>query len=146
MLILVRGLPGSGKSTLCEQLSPDYHFEADDFFMREGVYKFDPSKLGEAHAQCIAKATDALQWSEKGAVTVVSNTFSQRWEMEPYLRAAEKAEVKVFVIDLFDGGKSVEELAIRNVHSVPLTTIQAMARRWEHNWREGDPLPPWERK
>ena len=54
-LILLRGLPGSGKSTLAKQLvNKDYaHKEADMFFVdSEGNYKFEPSKIKDAHAWC----------------------------------------------------------------------------------------------
>ncbi len=43
-LFLLRGLPGSGKSTLAKSLS-DSHIEADMFFMKDGEYKFDGSKI-----------------------------------------------------------------------------------------------------
>ena len=48
-LILLRGLPGSGKSTFAKMLvrDKDYrHKEADMFFVdSEGNYKFEPSKI-----------------------------------------------------------------------------------------------------
>tara|TARA_Y100000034_G_scaffold99818_1_gene122831 strand:- start:2886 stop:3155 length:270 start_codon:yes stop_codon:yes gene_type:complete len=75
---------------------------------------------------------------------VVHNTFSTRWEMEPYLRMAGGTTV-VSVLDLFDGGCTDEELFKRNSHGVPLETITAMRARWEHDWKVGNPLPPWER-
>ena len=47
-MVLIRGLPGSGKSTCARE---DYaHIEADMYFMdAEGNYKYNPSK---AHAWC----------------------------------------------------------------------------------------------
>jgi predicted kinase len=147
VLTLVRGLPGSGKSTLLERWYAAHDvdmFAADDFFLdEEGVYNFDPTLLGEAHAQCQSRTRAAL---ENGSSTVVTNTFSQRWELEPYLALAKELEVTVFVIDLFDSGCTDEELFERNVHGVPLEGIRAMRSRWEHDWKDGDPLPPWERQ
>ena len=161
VLTLVRGLPGSGKSAFIEEraavpgrrrggnrprplrdLSGDV-FAADDFFLdEEGVYNFDPTLLGEAHAQCQSRTRAAL---ENGSSAVVTNTFSQRWELEPYLALAKELGVTVFVVDLFDSGCVDEELFERNVHGVPIEGIQAMRSRWEHDWKNGDPRPPWER-
>ncbi len=50
-LYLLRGIPGAGKSTLAKQLG-DAHFEADSYFMIDGEYQFDPTKLRKAHEWC----------------------------------------------------------------------------------------------
>ena len=47
-LILVRGLPGSGKSTEAKKIAKTgyYHFEADQYFITpSGEYKFDKNLL-----------------------------------------------------------------------------------------------------
>jgi hypothetical protein len=66
--------------------------------------------------------------------------------MEPYLLMASEAGASVFILDLFDGGLTDEQLFERNDHGVPLETIQAMRSRWEHDWKKGNPQPPWERE
>jgi len=53
-LILLRGLPGSGKSTLAKSLD-GIHIEADQFFMIDGEYRFDASKLKDAHNYCFTR-------------------------------------------------------------------------------------------
>jgi hypothetical protein len=67
---------------------------------------------------------------------VVANTFTQRWELEPYLRMAKDIGATVVVVDVFDAGLSDEALATRNVHGVPVQSIAAMRARWEL-WLEG---------
>jgi len=54
VLFLVRGLPGSGKTSFASAIWNDYAVcEADKFFYdKEGNYNFDGSKLKEAHAWC----------------------------------------------------------------------------------------------
>lgn len=55
ILTLIRGISGSGKSTLANSLSEktgSIHVEADQFFILNGEYKFDRSKLSEAHEKC----------------------------------------------------------------------------------------------
>lgn len=144
MLILLRGLPGSGKTTFARTFKDALVFAADDFFYRrgEGEYAFDPTLLGEAHLACQRETRGAL---EAGAVVVVTNTFSQRWELEAYFKIAAEVGARVAVADLFDGGLTDEALVQRGLHGVPQETIAAMRSRWEHNWREGDPRAPWER-
>ena len=58
-LYLLRGIPGAGKSTLAKQLG-DSHFETDGFFMVDGEYKFDPTKLREAHQWCQSQVELAM--------------------------------------------------------------------------------------
>jgi predicted kinase len=141
VILLIRGLPGSGKSTLAATTGLPV-FEADDYFTRGGVYNFVPAEIAAAHAACQDKARKAV---EAGCSFVVSNTFSQRWEMQPYLAMATEAGVEYIIMDLFDGGKPDSALACRNIHEVPLASIQAMRARWEHKWWLGDHRPPWER-
>ena len=53
-LVLIRGLPASGKTTMASVLPMiGYkHFEADMFFEVGGVYLYDAKRIGEAHAWC----------------------------------------------------------------------------------------------
>ena len=147
-LVLVRGLPGSGKNTFAEKIS-DIVISADDYFMVDGEYKFDGSKLGEAHADCLKRTKDALRDCNLNDIVVVANTFSQHWEMAPYLYMFDcgapdfMPNVSNTVIDLYDNGCCDTELFERNTHGVPLKNIQDMRERWEHNWREGKMTPPW---
>ena len=150
-VVLVRGLPGSGKSSFVSLLDgggAGFHsVSADDFFMDHGVYRFNPSRLADAHNNCQFRVIDILNNGQHTYnKVVVHNTFSTRWELEPYLKIAENFKARLSVIDLFDAGLSDEELAARNTHGVPVQTINQMRRRWEHDWRNGNPMPPWLRK
>lgn len=143
VLYILRGLPGSGKSTLALSLYNVEVFSADDHFMVEGEYRFDPSKLPAAHAACQDATLNTLEY---GTNVAVANTFTQRWEIEPYVKIAAETGSRLVIIDLFDGGMTDEELAQKNVHGVPVKSIRDMRARWEHDWRAGDPRPPWQRK
>lgn len=127
MLTIIRGLPGSGKSTLAKTISEKV-CEADQYFMQNGEYVFVPADIVKAHIAC-QKEVDA--YLQAGVACVVSNTFSKKWEIEPYIKLCEKHGVDYKIIDLFDAGLSDEQLFNRNVHEVPMHVIKAMRERWE---------------
>lgn len=121
-LVLIRGLPGSGKSTLAKSMAPHYeHIEADMYFVQPYVgYVFDRNKLTEAHAWCQHSARIMLS---HGKNVVVSNTFTQKWEMHIYLEMAQKIGAKVRIIEA-NGD-------FENIHGVPVEAIERMRARWE---------------
>lgn len=119
-LILIRGLPGSGKSTLAKQLQGFKHYEADMFHMKDGVYCFDPAKVREAHSWCQQKTKEALEAEEN---VVVSNTFTRKWELEPYLTMAHTFGISVQIITVKGN--------FGNIHGVPEEVIADMKKRWE---------------
>ena len=125
-LFLLRGLPGSGKSTLAKMLvgDKDYcHKEADMYFVDEnGGYKFDVTKLRDAHAWCQEEVEFLMKYEHK---VVVSNTFTQEWEMTPYFELAEKYGYRVhsLIVENRHGGV--------NEHGVPEDKLGLMKKRFE---------------
>lgn len=118
-LVIIRGLPGSGKSTMAKQLYPDYVLcEADQYFEQDGEYKFDAKKLPMAHEWCYNKVLMALS---SGKDAVVANTFTRLWEFERYLNMNCASSVTVVTATgSYD-----------NVHGVPVSAIERMRDRWE---------------
>lgn len=129
-VLVLRGLPGSGKSTFVEKL-PKYshHYtvvSADHFFTRTGSYVFDPKKLGEAHAECFRYALKVLQGPECYNVLVVDNTNISSWEPSPYVQAAAAFGVECEIVTLWCDPVVAAQ---RNVHKVPLPVILRMYNR-----------------
>ena len=121
-LFLLRGLPGSGKSTLAKSLGGS-HMEADKYFEYEGKYEFDPSKLKEAHAWCQNAVRVGME--TQGQKIVVSNTFTQEWEMQPYYDLAEKYGYRVYSLICENRHSGV------NQHGVPEEKLVQMKNRFE---------------
>lgn len=127
-LFLLRGLPGAGKSTLAKSLESVFCYETDKYFENEdGEYNFDPTKLKQAHQWCqdrVEKAMNAPNGFPPLRI-VVSNTFTQAWEMQPYYDLAEKYGYRVYslVVENRHGGV--------NKHGVPEEKLQQMKQRFE---------------
>jgi len=133
-LYLLRGLPGSGKTTLAESLGGT-HLEADMYFITiNGEYEFDASQLKYAHQWCQDSVKEAMTWDEHPEIEflsagvskiVVSNTFTQEWEMKPYFELAEKYGYRVYslIVENRHGGV--------NEHGVPEDKLEIMKNRFE---------------
>ena len=123
-LFLIRGLPGSGKTTLAEQLRYPV-FEADQYFIdsETNEYKFDASKLKMAHKWCQLRVEHSME--DNINTIVVSNTFTQEWEMDAYYELAKQYGYTVFSIIVENRHGGV------NQHGVPEEKLQQMADRFE---------------
>jgi len=129
-LILLRGLPGSGKTTLAKIIlqlrstdEPEI-LSADDFFDdKEGEYNFDPTKLKEAHNYCQFRCSERMR--QQKAKIVVANTFTQEWEMDEYFKMAERYNYRVHtvVVENRHGNE--------NIHGVPEDKLQQMKNRFQ---------------
>ena len=131
-LILLRGVPGCGKSTTAKLIganaSGTAHFEADMYFMEDGEYKFDPSKLRDAHNWCRNSVERAMLLNKTeghNSRIIVSNTFTQEWEMEAYYELAKTWGYTVFSIIVENRHGGVNE------HGVPADKIKQMVDRFE---------------
>ena len=131
VLFLVRGLPGSGKTSFATAIWNEYAVcEADKFFYdKENNYNFDPSKLKEAHSWCLSEVESKMIEHENNKQyypeIAVSNTFTQEWEMENYFKLAEKYGYKVVSLIIENRHGS------QNVHGVPEDKLQIMKDRFQ---------------
>jgi predicted kinase len=125
-LILLRGIPGSGKSTFAKSISNEStgHIESDMFLVKDGEYKFDGSRIKDAHNWC-QDVVEHWMNSNEFETIIVSNTFTQEWEMKPYMDMAKEWEYQVFSIIVENRHGGV------NQHGVPDEKLQQMNDRFE---------------
>lgn len=136
-LRLIRGLPGCGKTVMATYYvmnnSATVSLSIDDFFVdADGQYRYDHRFNKEASEHCRARTEEALR---AGTSVVVHNPFIRKIDTIPYRNLAHRLGVQVDVVDLFDVGLSDIELATRNVHNVPRSTIEYMRNRYEHEFQ-----------
>jgi len=123
-LYIVRGVPGSGKSTFAQSLDCPV-FEADQYFIdsETGEYKFDGSKIKLAHNWCKLRVEQSME--DDFQKIVVSNTFTQEWEMDAYYELAKQYGYRVFslIVENRHGGV--------NEHGVPEDKLELMKNRFK---------------
>jgi len=126
LCIIIRGIPGCGKSALVKVLTDFWGdrgtsavCSSDDFLIDDdGEYKFDKIRSARAHAKCMQKFEKAL--ASKTGLVIIDNTNVKKEHFSSYLRKANEAEYKVFciIVENRHGGKSV--------HDVPIDKINEM--------------------
>jgi predicted kinase len=128
-LIILRGLPGSGKTTLAEVLSEAGKypvFSVDDYFTDEnGHYEFRFQENHLAYKQCEEGVRTAMQ---QGAPKIIlHNTFTIEWEMEPYFKLASEHDYRLHVLTVENRHGS------GNVHDIPEEHIERMRAKYAVN-------------
>ena len=134
-VVIMRGLPGAGKSTWVRMNLPDAQVcSADSFFVGEdGEYRFDGSRLSEAHSHCLRRFAETVSTggdsstsTQSPATIVVDNTGISAWEISPYYNLARAFGHDVRIVHL---KCSPETAHGRNVHGVSMDRVLEMDRK-----------------
>lgn len=140
ILILMRGVSGSGKSYLARKIiditigSDDaiykrHIFSTDDYFIIEGRYCYDRFRLSEAHEWNKYRVQIALR--DGVSPVIVDNTNLEIWEPQPYVQAG---VLNGYYIELVEPrtpwATDIAGLAKRNTHNVPHDKIKLMLQKF----------------
>ena len=146
LLLLLRGAPGVGKTTIAKALQSRFStaqrvvcFAADDYFYnKSGDYLFIPEKLPLAHEYCFKNTVDAL-YSKETEVVIVHNTFCKEEDMIQYYSLAKACNVwcasvivegRRYSDKVADDGEFLDrnECTILSTHDVPRDTVSKMLK------------------
>ncbi|XP_074024141.1 NEDD4-binding protein 2-like 2 isoform X1 [Numenius arquata] len=134
-LLILRGLPGSGKSTLSRillgQSRDGIVFSTDDYFRQQDGYTYNAAQLGDAHDWNQKRAKQAMEQGK--SPVIIDNTNTQAWEMKPYVEVALEKGYRVEFHEPDTWWKfDPEELEKRNKHGVTREKIAQMLERYEY--------------
>lgn len=141
-LIIMRGLPGSGKSYTAQSLAQDAILtdghnvlvaSTDEWFIGEdGVYRFDAKDIARAHRWNQARVEARMKSCGSHSVIIVDNTNTQLWEMRPYVEMARRHDY-IVTIERSEAPwrDDVNACHEKCTHGVPLEAMERMASRWE---------------
>uniref|UniRef100_A0A8C6JMH6 Uncharacterized protein n=1 Tax=Melopsittacus undulatus TaxID=13146 RepID=A0A8C6JMH6_MELUD len=135
LLLILRGLPGSGKTTLSHvllgQSCNGIVFSTDDYFRQQDGYTYNAAQLGDAHNWNQMRAKQAMEQGK--SPVIIDNTNTQAWEMKPYVEVALEKGYRVEFHEPDTWWKfDPEELEKRNKHGVTREKIAQMLERYEN--------------
>lgn len=130
-VVIMRGLPGSGKSTWITGNAPGAVVcSADHFFQTSDGYKFDRHSLGQAHQACQTKFILAV--AEQAPLIVVDNCNLTTRDMKSYV---DIALAHGYDLEIRTLTTPAEVAMARQLHGVPLEHYKALEQRFS------EPLP-----
>jgi NEDD4-binding protein 2 len=135
-LILMRGISGSGKSTIAKSLVGDGKiFSTDDFFMQGNRYVFEPKNIGANHKLNQSRTEEAMK--QGTSPIIIDNTNTESWEMKPYVLLADKYGYSVKIVE--SPFLDIEELVRRQENrrsfnkALPRKSLERARERYQHD-------------
>jgi predicted kinase len=123
ILIIVRGLPGSTKSSFAELLGTKAICTADDYHVLNGEYKWIVERARTAHVWCQRKCRRFMQ--AQAERIVVANTSTTAKELKPYMDLANEYGYFVYSVVMEN------RMNTKNIHNVPEETLVKMKNRFD---------------
>uniref|UniRef100_F1KV99 NEDD4-binding protein n=1 Tax=Ascaris suum TaxID=6253 RepID=F1KV99_ASCSU len=133
VLLLMRGVPGSGKSYLARELLAGTNgvvHSTDNYFVENGVYTFDANKLQEFHLRNLKEAKNAMSNGIKPIIIDNTNIYARH--MQAYITQAVKFLYEVYFVEPQTEWKmKAAECARRNTHSIAVEKISYLLETFE---------------
>ncbi len=132
--IILIGPPGAGKTTFTKNFEKEYTVSADDFFVDDaGVYRWDMQLMDAAHGRCLRRFLERITTD---LPVIVDNTNTTIEQIAPYIAISRAYWYTVEVL-VFGRGLTAQQCFERNVHGVPLESIekkQSQIKALKQNW------------
>ena len=133
-IFILRGLPGTGKTTLAlflsEVLPNSVIISADDFFTNDnGEYNFEKEKIQEAHKETFELFKNHI--TAKKSTIIVDNTNIKAYHFYHYIDYAQRYDYRVSVITIPHNDVSDKELSDRTPHGIDRGLIRKMRKDFE---------------
>ena len=158
-LIILRGLPWSGKSYRAKELAgkDGLIFSTDEYWYKiedgknPNIYSFNPNKLKQAHEWNQHRAKEAIQRGKP--LIIIDNTNVRKSEPKPYIEMGLVCDYEIMIEEptsahwlelrplLSDKNKNSANLkkwaaflakGSKETHNVPQEAIERMMFRWEY--------------
>ena len=127
VLVILRGLPGAGKTSLAKVLggSTAPVYSIDDYFTDPvtGKYEFRYAENHLAYKQCAENTGSAMRADTP--LILLDNAFTIEWEMEPYFKLAAQYNYRVYVVTVEKRHNG------RNIHAVSDEQLRKMAEKYK---------------
>jgi len=136
-VIFLRGISCSGKSTIANSLSRLLGPEnttvcsADNYFIKDGIYRFESSKLSEAHEAC-ARALKSALGSSNIRYIIVDNTHTRMWHLYNTETLAKESGAQIYYLNIVVPDKEHLSICVkRQIHCVPDNILLDQWLNWE---------------
>ena len=120
-LIIIRGLPSAGKTTVAKMFGRAI-CSADDYFTYGEKYLWTAEETGTAHRWCQRKCR---RFMERGiGRVIIANTNTTEKELQPYIDLANEFDYMIFSIIVETRHNN------KNNHNVPQAAVDKMRFRF----------------
>lgn len=127
-LIILRGFPGSGKSTLGLEIYNQFgiqYIEPDSFITKGSLYNYYGDNYDDALIRCKKFILDNLGFMD----ICIGDVFPTKYELNDLISLAIQCYSNYIIIDL--PKISFKESYLRNIHSVNKDDLIRMYEKWE---------------
>lgn len=133
-VIIMRGLSGSGKTTVVKEYFPNHiHLSADKVFQEELGVDFQVNRLSEVHHKVLLQYLDALNYNQD---IVIDNTNVRFWAFLHYAKLGLLLGRNVLLVDM--KMRHPEECASRHNFKIDIPRMRRIAASYQDLERAPD--------